>query len=175
MPAAIVTPDTAVASSHTLSHIDSPARLLTFQVREIGSLAFDLDQTGQVLEIERDSILPIAEMPAAVMGVYRLRGRALWLVDMATLCGLSSLHLQRSRRGLVAITLALSAGRQWGLVVDSLEDILQVDPLSWLPFQAEANAPPDHPLDRLTLGWLRLLHSQVRVLDPNALVNVLQL
>jgi chemotaxis signal transduction protein len=137
-----------------------------------GSLLFDLAKTGQVFEVETDTILPIPEMPEAVIGIHRLRERALWLIDLGLLFGIQSEDLNRPQAFLTILTVQGSGGRQLGIVVDQLEDIVGGDPLQWLPFQ-DRDPTLRNSLDPFVQGWWKTSTGLIPVLDPEALFEAL--
>ena len=161
---------TETALSLPLSGI--PQRLLRFHLKGAGSLMFDLTMTGRVFEVELDSILPIPEMPEAVIGIHRLRERALWLIDLGLLCVIQPEDQERAQAFLTTITVQVSGGRQLGIVVDQLEDIVDGDPLQWLPYQ-DRDPTLQHPLDPFVQGWWKTPTGLIPVLDPEALFAAL--
>jgi positive phototaxis protein PixI len=90
-------------------------------------------QLLEILAVSIDEIVPIAGMPAAVMGVCNWRGEVLWLLDF-------SLQLQTERlgeRGLrqpqYNIMIAQSRQGPIGIVVESVGQIQWLDPHTIYP------------------------------------------
>jgi positive phototaxis protein PixI len=90
-------------------------------------------QLVEILAMTIDEIVPIAGMPAAVMGVCNWRGEVLWLLDF-------SLQLQTERlcdRGLrqpqYNIMIAQTHQGPIGIVVESVGQMQWLDPSTIMP------------------------------------------
>lgn len=84
-------------------------------------------ELSEVLNLESTQIVPITDMPAAVMGICNYRGEALWLVDLAYLLGLTPLFAQNWRNlNQISIIVIREHSKSLGLAV------YQVDQLSLL-------------------------------------------
>ncbi|MFQ3613416.1 MAG: chemotaxis protein CheW [Cyanobacteriota bacterium] len=98
----------------------------------MGDLTFGipLQQTRQVLQVPKEMILPVPDMPDAVLGVCRFQEKLLWLVDLATLLGSKAKANWDSVTHATVVTLELffEGQTQWlGLAIEKLEDILEVN------------------------------------------------
>lgn len=84
-------------------------------------------ELSEVLNLDSTQIIPITDMPAAVMGICNHRGEALWLVDLAYLLGLTPLFAQNWRNlNHISIIIIRENSKLLGLAV------YQVDQLSLL-------------------------------------------
>jgi positive phototaxis protein PixI len=54
-------------------------------------------QISEILNLEAGQIVPIFDVPPAMMGVCNRRGEVLWILDLAYLMGLEPLFTQNSR------------------------------------------------------------------------------
>lgn len=52
------------------------------------------EQLGEILRLEPSQIVPIFDLPSAIVGVCNRRGEVLWIVDLACLVGLDPLFNQ---------------------------------------------------------------------------------
>jgi positive phototaxis protein PixI len=119
-----------------MTNIASPPATQGFLSFGVSAQVSGLLPTRQLLEILAvtiDEIVPIAGMPAAVMGVCNWRGEVLWLLDF-------SLQLQTERlgeRGLrqpqYNIMIAQSRQGPIGIVVESVGQIQWIDPRTIYP------------------------------------------
>ncbi|MCS6783390.1 MAG: chemotaxis protein CheW [Gloeomargarita sp. SKYG98] len=126
----------------------------------------------EVVPLTFDQVVPIPEMPPAVMGVTNWRGEVLWLVDLAYGLGFAPLPelypLQRRY-----YTLILTPGDQrLGVVVAQVGQMLTC-PLS------EVQSPPGTTLTAafaqcLRGYWLTNDNRTFLVLDTQGLVGALQ-
>ncbi|MEN9230073.1 MAG: chemotaxis protein CheW [Thermostichus sp. DG02_5_bins_236] len=116
----------------TETAVGPPERSELLSLRAAGDLTFGipLQQARQVLEIPKEMILPVPDMPDAVLGVCRFQEKLLWLVDLATLVGSEAKANWDLVTHVTVVTLEmLFAGQtQWlGLAIEKLEDILEVN------------------------------------------------
>lgn len=82
----------------------------------------------KVREIIRlQKITPVPQMPVFVKGVINLRGRVIPVIDLRTKFGLKAELAERTC--VVVVQIALEAGRnvQMGLVVDSVEEVVNLN------------------------------------------------
>jgi chemotaxis signal transduction protein len=130
-----------------------PERSELLSLRVGGDLTFGipLQQTRQVLEIPRESILPVPDMPDAVLGVCRFQEKLLWLVDLATLVGSEAKAHWDSVTHATVVTLELlfEGQTQWlGLAIEKLEDILEVN-------TSELSPSSNHPISAALQPYVR--------------------
>ncbi|MEN9224628.1 MAG: chemotaxis protein CheW [Thermostichus sp. HHBFW_bins_43] len=114
--------------------------LLGVRVGEALSLGIPVRQTRQVLQIPKETILPIPDMPDAVLGVCRFQGKLLWLVDLATLFKINPGGAWETKTHATVVTLELifeGQPRGLGLVIEHLEDILEVSSTEIAPASGE--------------------------------------
>lgn len=55
-------------------------------------------QLGEIVSLEANQIVPIFDLPEAVMGICNHRGEVLWIVDLAGLLGFETLFTQNCRQ-----------------------------------------------------------------------------
>jgi chemotaxis signal transduction protein len=131
----------------TAEHPTAPPEgieLLGMRVGETLSLGIPIQQTRQVLQIPKETILPIPDMAEAVLGVCRFQEKLLWLVDLATLFGVNLEGSWESKTHATVVTLELIFEGQTqglGLVIEHLEDILEVNSTEISP--ASSDTIPD--------------------------------
>jgi purine-binding chemotaxis protein CheW len=76
--------------------------------------------------IRMQKITPVPQMPTFVKGVINLRGRVIPVIDLRVKFGLRAEFAERTC--IVVVQIALEAGRnvQMGLVVDSVEEVVNL-------------------------------------------------
>ncbi|MCS6782255.1 MAG: chemotaxis protein CheW [Gloeomargarita sp. SKYBB_i_bin120] len=125
----------------------------------------------EVMPLARDQVVPIPEMPPAVMGVTNWRGEVLWLVDLAYGLGFAPLPelypLQSSYYALIL----MPRDQRLGVVVAQVGQILTC-PLN------EVQSPPGTTLTAalaqcLRGYWLTNDNRTFLVLDTQGLVGAL--
>lgn len=125
-------PPSPPPSPLTEAPLGPPERSELLSLRVVGDLTFGipLQQTRQVLEVPKETILPVPDMPDAVLGVCRFQEKVLWLVDLATLVGSEAKANWDSVTHATVVTLEMvfEGQTQWlGLAIKKLEDILEVN------------------------------------------------
>lgn len=55
-------------------------------------------QLAEVLNLEANQVVPVFDLPEAVMGICNHRGEVLWIVDLACLLGFETLSAQNCRQ-----------------------------------------------------------------------------
>ncbi|NET33488.1 MAG: chemotaxis protein CheW, partial [Cyanothece sp. SIO1E1] len=130
------------------------------------------------LTIPTGQIVPIAHMPAWVMGVYNWRGEILWMVDLGHLGGLKPWYQQGiNLSAYTAVVLHAGAGKtsspqsksqMLGLVVNRVEDIEWCDPGVIQPPPESAEIPA---LAEFLRGyWWKSNDEMLAVLDGKAIL-----
>jgi purine-binding chemotaxis protein CheW len=83
----------------------------------------------KVREIIRlQKITPVPQMPAFVKGVINLRGRVIPIVDLRAKFGLKAEFAERTCIVVVQVKLASDQTVQMGLIVDSVEEVVNLPP-----------------------------------------------
>ncbi len=95
--------------------------------------SIEIDQVMELVNIPIDRVVPMPQLPPAVMGVYNWRGEILWIVDLATLLEVSLPTTPRRHRSLEPLMIVNSAAdnhpsvehqqQPIGLMVDEISEI----------------------------------------------------
>jgi positive phototaxis protein PixI len=96
-------------------------RYLRFYFSLAETALIPLDRIDEVLQVTRESILPIPNMPESVVGICNCRGGMLWLVDLGHQLGFPS--SMAGMLEIVAVVVVREAERRIGLVVPHIVDI----------------------------------------------------
>lgn len=166
----------AIASPAIASPVDAQ-RFLRFSLNEATTALLPLDSIQEVSQIPYRGLLPVPEMPDAVLGVASCRGAIVWLVELAKLIGVvaqpesSGLEPSRQLASFLLQTITIHAeGQSLGLVVPGVMDIEHHDAQSLRP--PHADLFPAHLVPFLA-GYLD--ESCSPVLSASALIETLQM
>jgi twitching motility protein PilI len=127
-------------------------------------LAIALDQTAEVLTLQRSEICPVPGVKPELLGVSNQRGKLLWFVDLSAILQIASPSFQSSRREKITAIVLSSENLKVAGVVANLKGIIDLDSRD---FQ-----PNPHPC---LLGQTRLDDSPLRILDVESVFQTLQL
>ncbi len=94
------------------------------------------EQLGEILRLEPRQIVPIFDVPPAVMGVGNRRGEVLWIVDLACLLGLEPLFNQDCSH-LYSIIVLQKQNQVVGLAVNQVGQLVLCKASQIQPSQAE--------------------------------------
>ena len=122
----------------------------------------DVDRVQEVLRSQPRTRVPLA--PPAVAGLVNLRGQVLTAIDLRTRLGLP----ERADGTEPMVVVIRVAGEPISLLVDSIGDVVDVDPQDFEP-------PPDTLQDagrELVLGVYKLPDRLLLALDPDRAVAV---
>ena len=72
--------------------------MLSFQLTPQLKALISVDELIGLATVETSNITPIPDAPQSVMGIYSYRGRALWIIDLPCLLGLTPLYLANTRQ-----------------------------------------------------------------------------
>jgi purine-binding chemotaxis protein CheW len=140
-----------------------PLRLVCFELRD-QELAFPIDEVRETLPIQ--PITRVVLTPAALAGVFSLRGDIVPAIDLGILLGIGRTEIGDTSR----IVVIDHEGTAVGIVVDRLRDLRTIErvegatPLEPPPPNLEAT------VSQLLLGIAATSTGTVRVLDANAIV-----
>lgn len=137
------------------------AQLATFTL-DGHAYGVDVDRVQEVLRSQPRTRVPLA--PPAVAGLVNLRGQVLTAIDLRTRLGLP----ERADDVEPMVVVIRVAGEPISLLVDSIGDVVDVDPQDFEP-------PPDTLGDagrELVLGVYKLPHRLLLALDPDRAVAV---
>ncbi|NEP60095.1 MAG: purine-binding chemotaxis protein CheW [Symploca sp. SIO2G7] len=82
-------------------------------------------QLATIISLDPTTIVPIPDMPAAVIGVFPWQGEVLWLVDLAYLLGFEPLltpDYHQSKRNVLRVT---NRGKTLGLLVHQVGQLIR--------------------------------------------------
>jgi twitching motility protein PilI len=127
-------------------------------------LAIALDQTAEVLTLQRSEICPVPGVKPELLGVSNQRGKLLWFVDLSAILQIASPSFQSSRREKITAIVLSSENLKVAGVVANLKGITDLDSRDFQP----------HPHPCL-LGQTRLDDSPLRILDVESVFQTLQL
>lgn len=148
-------------------------QLLTFSLTPENQAMLPTDRLAEVLSLEQSHIIPIPDMPPAVMGVCNWRGQILWLVDLAYLLGLGALFAQDLYHIKHTVLVVRSKSKVLGLAVNKVGHLMGCDHSQILP-------PPTIALPQMQVLSLclkgQIMNSDGRnllVLDADVIVDLL--
>ena len=127
-------------------------------------LAIALQQTAEVLTLERAEICPIPGVKPELLGVSNQRGKLLWFVDLSALLQIASPSPRLSRPEKVTAIILTSENLKIAGVVSSLKGIIALDTEDFQPHS-------DPYLSAQTI----FDSSPVTILDVDTLFQSLQL
>ncbi len=116
-----------------------PSQYLSFQLSTDLQTLLPTEQISEILTLELAQIVPMLDLPEAVMGVCDRRGNILWVVDLACLLDLEPLYLQSDRQQCSVIVIQQ---QQFciGAAVAQLGQLIVCRPSQIQPFSAQASA-----------------------------------
>ena len=121
-----------------ISSIPTPAqetcRFLTFQLCQHTQAMVEVGSILTTLQVPREQIVPIPDMPIWVMGAYNWRGEILWIVDLAQHLELKD-PLSDPRPRLHSVLITQVEELRMGIAVDQVHDVLSFS------LEAIASAP----------------------------------
>ena len=148
-------------------------------------------QMTEVLTVPIGQIVPIAHMPAWVMGVHNWRGEVLWMVDLCHLCGLAPWYEQRLVAAHAAVVLQIriptsrpsasrpsasrpstsAKSRTLGLAVSQIGEMEWCDPQQ---IQALSLSAATSEITQFLRGyWWNLSGDMLAVLDGEAIAEAM--
>lgn len=130
----------------------------------IGGQLFGLPilRVQDVFAPERLTVVPLS--PPEVAGVLNLRGRIVTLIDMRCRLGLGS---RENGQQSMAIGVE-SRGESYGLLIDSVGEVLKLDNQSWEPNPSNLDAR----LASVSTGIYRLDSQLLMVLDVDRVLDI---
>jgi purine-binding chemotaxis protein CheW len=130
----------------------------------VGGQLFGLPilRVQDVFAPERLTAVPLS--PPEVAGVLNLRGRIVTLIDMRCRLGLGS---REDGQSVMAIGVE-SRGESYGLLIDSVGEVLKLDNLAWEPNPTNLDAR----LARVSTGIYRLDNQLLMVLDVDRVLDI---
>jgi positive phototaxis protein PixI len=85
-------------------------------------------QLTEILSLNISQVVPIADTNPAMMGVSNWRGEVLWLLDLGCWLGLEPLYQHSLRLGKLNVVIIHHQGKNLGLGVDQVEQMIWCDP-----------------------------------------------
>lgn len=83
-------------------------------------------QLATIISLEPATIVPIPDMPAAVVGVFPWQGEVLWLVDLAYLLGFEPLLTPEYHQSKCSVLRVTSLGKTVGLLIHQVGQLLRL-------------------------------------------------
>lgn len=123
-------------------------------------VAIESDRVESVVHVH--DVIPVPKSNAAVAGLFALRSRVLTLID-------SQVLVTGQPRAVIKGALAVVAeigGHGFGLLVDSVDDVVTIDPQT-----IETTINPGAEWQHLVLGIAPVGGDMVMILDPAQLVG----
>lgn len=143
-------------------------QFLSFQLPPDAQALLPTDQLTEILSLAPSQIVPIPDIPLAVIGVCNWRGEVLWLVDLGLLLGFEPLYAQGAYHSDYRVIVIHSQGQIIGLVVNQVGQMVWCEP-------TQIQSPPVQVAPELTLClrgcWLRPAGELFLVLDGKALIE----
>lgn len=103
---------------------------LSFSLNPSLQALLSAHQLAEIVRLDPTQIVPISEMPRAVVGVCPWQGEVLWLVDLAHLFGLSPLMKPANLQSNCSIIKARSRRGNLGLWVAQVGELVSCEPAS---------------------------------------------
>ncbi|MEB3295266.1 MAG: chemotaxis protein CheW [Synechococcales bacterium] len=166
-----------------MNHLDSPLvqeaidrsvsqQLLRFSLSEGHQVLLPTQHLLEILGAAQTPIIPIPDMPAAVMGVCNWRGEILWLVDLSCYLGFGALSFTNLQRKSFKTLIAQAGQQRVGFVVAQVEQMIWLERSQLLPVP---NPPMNPVLARSLQGYYAdPVGNMLLVLDGIAVINTLQ-
>lgn len=143
-------------------------QFLSFHLPPDAQAMLPTEQLTEILSLAPSQIVPIPDLPPAVMGACNWRGEVLWLVDLGQLLGFEPLHAQGFYHAHYSIIVIHDRGKIVGLAVHQVGQMILCDP-------AQIQSPPTQITPELTVClrgcWLRPTGEFFLVLDGMALIE----
>ncbi|WP_413160580.1 chemotaxis protein CheW [Capilliphycus salinus ALCB114379] len=121
---------------------------LSFSLNPSLQALLSAHQLAEIIRLDPSQILPISEMPLAVIGVCPWQGEVLWLIDLAYLFGFDPLMKASNSQSNCSIIKAKSHRGNLGLWVAQVGELISCEPasiqpaeLSFRQLQTRGNSP----------------------------------
>jgi purine-binding chemotaxis protein CheW len=123
-------------------------------------VAIDSDRIESLVHVH--DVVPVPRCHPSIAGLFALRSRVLTLIDSQFL--VTGVR-QPAKKGALAVVAEI-AGHHFGLLVDSVEDVVSID-----DSQIENNIMPSRQWVHLVSGTASVGGELVMILDPSQLIN----
>lgn len=127
-------------------------------------LAIALEQTAEVLTLQRIDICPIPGVKPELVGVSNQRGKLLWVIDLSAMLQLPPLNPRLSRQDKVTAVVLTTENYRIAGIVTNLKGIISLN--------TESLDPHPHPF---LLAQTTFEDAVLTVLDVDAIFNGLQI
>jgi positive phototaxis protein PixI len=149
-------------------------QLLKFRLADGSTVAIEITQVVELLNLSIDRIVPIPHLPSTVLGIYNWRGEMLWITDLAAILKLenttfSSLHNYP--------TLVIGNGTNGRLDRSSLGLVVaEVLDIEWYPktmFSTSIPTKIDSSLNPFLAGYIQSIGNDeiIYILDAIAILE----
>jgi positive phototaxis protein PixI len=158
----------------------APRQFLKFYLQSELAVAIEIELVTELMNISIGSaaagnenrVVPMPNLPSAVLGVYNWRGEVLWIVDLATRLGLHPQAHQgrRTLQSTIVVTTpatSVDEAKSIGFVVETIAEIEWCEPL-----HQDATPPLPGALFPWLKGYWRSPTGEILPeLDGQALIN----
>lgn len=127
-------------------------------------LAIALEQTAEVLTLQRTEICPIPGVKPELVGVSNQRGKLLWVMDLSAMLQLPPLNPRLSRQEKVTAIVLTTENYRIAGIVANLKGIISLD--------SDSFAPHPHPC---LLAQTVFEESVLTILDVDSIFDSLQI
>ncbi len=111
--------------SSTPTPTQATRKFLTFQLCPETQAMVEAESILATLQVSKEQIVPIPDMPDWVMGAYNWRGEILWIVDLAHHLDLiDPLSVSQSQSQHQSVLITQVEGLSMGIAVDQVHDML---------------------------------------------------
>jgi positive phototaxis protein PixI len=148
-------------------------QLIQFQLADGSSAAIEINRIVEILNVPIDRIVPIPDMPSAVLGVYNWRGEMLWIADLSRLLAIPS---GRSKTSAHYPVLVIGSGSQNRLERSNIGTIVaEVSEIESYPLEAISSPQIDSSSSRIAefaLGSIPTINGDLTtILDPQLILD----
>lgn len=121
----ITTPGLINSLDRVINDHQQEQKFLHFNLSKDLAALLKVEDIAEVIQIPKNEILPIPQMPKCVIGIYNWRGEMLWAIALNNfLWGLPPVNqLDLSSATTMALVVAIVDGQHLGLVVEQVNDI----------------------------------------------------
>ncbi|MGB7439684.1 MAG: chemotaxis protein CheW [Coleofasciculaceae cyanobacterium] len=128
---------------------------------------------AKILSLELTTIVPIPDMPEAVVGVCPWQGEVLWLIDIAYLLGSKPILMPDYNQTKCNVLKVTTQGFSLGLVVYKIGQLVKCDLSQIRPASHDEIKP--HLNSYYQTNWLYLNEESLPILDVEAVRDNLSL
>lgn len=158
--------------TNPLVAVHTPAtvqQFLSFQLPAGLQAILPITQLTEVLRLAVSQIVPIPDVPPAIVGVCNWRGEVLWLADLGCLLNTPPLFGQEYHHSHHSVIVTQYQGTALGLLVSQVDRMVWCNPAQFQPIPASQAALQPSP--HVQGYWLTPEGKPLLVLNSESLVN----